>query len=195
MTAPGKEPGEMYGPRFAAALDYACRQHHGQRRKGSDSPYITHPLAVASLIGDYGGSEDQAIAGLLHDVMEDCGVARQDIAERFGEPIAAIVAACTDTTQKPKPPWRPRKEAYVAHLRDQPAHIKLVVACDKLHNAQSILRDRRRASVGETVWDRFSATRDDVRWYYGAVVDALGAGWSHELLDELRRTVAQLSEP
>ncbi|MBW2454272.1 MAG: HD domain-containing protein [Deltaproteobacteria bacterium] len=182
----------MYGPRFAAALDFACAKHHGQRRKGAGSPYITHPLAVASLIGDYGGDEDQAIAGLLHDVMEDCEVERQEIAERFGDPVADIVAACTDTTQKPKPPWRPRKEAYIAHLRDQPPHTKLVVACDKLHNAQSIDRDRQRSSVGEAVWTRFSAARGDVLWYYGAVCEALAHGWSHELLDELTRTVARL---
>ncbi len=193
MTTPAHDPRPMYGPRFAAALDFACTQHEGQRRKGSGSPYITHPLAVASLIGDYGGDEDQAIAGLLHDVMEDCEVSREEIAERFGAPVAEIVTACTDTTQKPKPPWRPRKEAYIAHLRDQPARTKLVVACDKLHNAQSIDRDRQRSSVGEAVWSRFSAERADVLWYYRTVCEALGRGWSHELLDELRRTVAQLS--
>ncbi|RLB62513.1 MAG: phosphohydrolase [Deltaproteobacteria bacterium] len=182
----------MYGPRFAAALEFACTQHHGQRRKGSGSPYITHPLAVASLVGDYGGDEDQAIAALLHDVMEDCDVKRSEIADRFGAQVAEIVAACTDTTEVPKPPWRPRKEAYIEHLRTQSPHIKLVVGCDKLHNAMSILRDLGRASVGEVVWTRFSADRTAVLWYYRTVAEALAHQWDHELLDELRRSVNQL---
>ncbi len=182
----------MYGPRFESALAYACSQHHGQRRKGSGAPYITHPLAVASIVGQYGGDEDQAIAALLHDVMEDCDVSREAIAARYGERVAGIVDACTDTTETPKPPWRPRKEAHIAKVRTKPAPIKLVIAADKMHNALSILRDRGRPSVGEAIWDRFTADKASVLWYYRAMADALADGWDHDLAAELSRVVDRM---
>lgn len=177
----------MYGPRFESALAFACSHHHGQRRKGSGAPYITHPLAVSSIVGQYGGDEDQAIAALLHDVMEDCEVTREQIQTRYGERVASIVAACTDTTETPKPPWRARKEAHIAKVRDKSSDVKLVVAADKMHNAICILRDRRR--VGETIWDRFSADKDSVLWYYRAMSNALLEGWDHDLGRELVFTV------
>jgi (p)ppGpp synthase/HD superfamily hydrolase len=182
----------MYGPRFESALAFACSQHHGQRRKGSGAPYIIHPMAVASIVGHYGGDEEQAIAALLHDVMEDCDVTRDQIAARYGERVAMIVDACTDTTQQPKPPWRARKEKHIAKVRAQSSDVKLVVAADKMHNALSIQRDLRRASVGESVWERFSADRDSVRWYYQTMAQALSDGWDHELAHELNTTVALL---
>ncbi len=182
----------MYGPRFESALAFACSQHHGQRRKGSGAPYITHPLAVASIVGHYGGDEDQAIAALLHDTMEDCGVRYEEIAARYGERVARIVAACTDTTEQPKPPWRPRKEAHIAKVQSEPAEVKLVICADKLHNAQSILCDLRRATVGASVWDRFNAERDDVLWYYRAIAEALAHDWPHELCSELHHAVGEL---
>lgn len=184
----------MYGPRFESALAFACAAHFGQRRKGSGAPYITHPMAVASIVGAYGGDEEQAIAALLHDVMEDCGVSRDNLAARYGERVATIVAACTDTIEQPKPPWRARKEAHIAHVRGQPGEAKLVMAADKLHNAQSILRDLRRPSVGEAVWGRFSADKPDVLWYYGAMAEALGEGWNHELHGELAHAVERLND-
>jgi (p)ppGpp synthase/HD superfamily hydrolase len=183
---------EMYGPRFESALAFACSAHFGQRRKGDGAPYITHPLAVAALVGQYGGDEDQAIAALLHDVMEDCGVSRAVIEARYGSRVAIIVEACTDTTERPKPPWRPRKEAHVQRARREPPDVKLVIAADKLHNAHSILRDLRRRSVGEAVWQRFSARRDEVIWYYRAMAEALAADWDHELAAELGHAVARL---
>ena len=149
-------------------------------------------MAVASIVGQYGGDEDQAIAALLHDVIEDCGVAESRIRDRYGSRVAAIVAACTDTTERPKPPWRPRKEAHIAKVRGQPAEVKLVMAADKLHNALCILRDGRRPSVGEQVWSRFSADKPDVLWYYAAMADAIGEGWDHELHGELKHAVARL---
>jgi (p)ppGpp synthase/HD superfamily hydrolase len=184
----------VYGPRFESALAFACSQHHGQRRKGSGAPYITHPLAVSSIVGQYGGDEDQAIAALLHDVMEDCGVTREQIEARYGDRVAGIVAACTDTTEQPKPPWRPRKEAHIARVRTKPAEVKLVVAADKMHNALCILRDRRRPTVGEDVWERFTADRDSVLWYYRSMAEALTEGWDHELGAELLVTVERLHE-
>lgn len=182
----------MYGPRFESALAFACSAHHGQRRKGSGAPYIIHPLAVASIIGQYGGDEDQAIAGLLHDVIEDCGITREQIAPRYGDRVADMVVACTDATERPKPPWRPRKEAHIAKVRTATHEVKLVICADKLHNALSILRDIRRGSIGHTVWDRFTADKTSVLWYYNAIADALAHDWEHELVAELRANVAQL---
>ncbi len=184
------ERATAYGDRFADALGFATAAHAGQVRKVVGSPYITHPLAVASLVGEYGGDEEQAIAALLHDVMEDCGVSREAIAARFGERVARIVVACTDTTLQPKPPWRERKEAHLAHVRGEPQDVKLVIAADKLHNASCIVRDLHRASVGAAVWARFSASKDDVIWYYRGMADALADGWSDEIVAELKRTIA-----
>jgi (p)ppGpp synthase/HD superfamily hydrolase len=189
---PGMSERPMYGARFESALAFACTSHFGQRRKGDGAPYITHPLAVAAIVGQFGGDEDQAIAALLHDVMEDCDVGRELLAARYGERVAAMVVACTDTTERPKPPWRPRKEAHIARVRREPGDVKLVVAADKLHNANSILRDQRRRSVGDTVWERFSAPRDEVLWYYRAMNEALADGWDHDLAAELASTVARL---
>ncbi|MSP25080.1 MAG: bifunctional (p)ppGpp synthetase/guanosine-3',5'-bis(diphosphate) 3'-pyrophosphohydrolase [Myxococcales bacterium] len=188
-------PTIRFGVRFAAALAFACRSHDGQFRKGSGAPYITHPLAVASLVGEYGGDEDQAIAGLCHDLMEDCGVTYEQLSEAFGARVAGIVQACTDTVIVPKPAWRPRKEAHLAHIADEPADVKLVMAADKLHNATSILHDLHRPTVGDLVWSRFSASRAEVLWYYRSLADALAQGWEHEILGELARAVRSLDAP
>ena len=126
-------------------------------------------MAVASIVAQYGGDEDQAIAALLHDVIEDCGVTGAQIKDRYGDRVANIVIACTDTSEKPKPAWRPRKEAHIERVTIAAPEIKLVVCADKLHNCLCILRDRRRMSVGETVWDRFTADKPDVIWYYNAM--------------------------
>ncbi len=184
----------MYGPRFESACVFACSRHHGQRRKGSGAPYVTHPMGVASLVGDYGGNEDQAIAALLHDVMEDCGVTKEEIAARYGERVANIVDACTDTTESPKPPWRERKEKHLALVRNKPADVKLVLSCDKLHNASTIWRDLGRPSVGDAVWSRFRASKPEVLWYYRTMLEALGDGWEHEVLGELDRVVTAIED-
>jgi GTP pyrophosphokinase len=171
---------------------FASFHHHGQIRKGNGSPYITHPLAVASLVGEYGGDEDQAVAALLHDLLEDCGVKLEEISSRFGERVADVVSWCTDTTEQPKPPWQQRKEAYLARLGGAPPDARLVITADKLQNAESIMHDLGRSSVGELVWTRFRANRDQELWYFRTVTDVLAAGWSHEILDELRSVVARM---
>ena len=131
--------------RYGKALAYAAEKHAGQKRKGTKIPYISHPLAVASLVLEYGGGEDEVIAALLHDVAEDAGgqEALDEIRAKFGMGVAAIVEGCTDTLEKPKPKWRPRKEAYVEHLQGAPPSVRLVAAADKLHNARAILKDYR----------------------------------------------------
>src|SRR5688572_28956686 len=121
--------------RFREALVYACELHADQKRKGSDTPYVAHLLAVASLALEHGASEDVAIAALLHDAVEDQGgrPTAEEIGRRFGDAVKAIVDACSDTDVQPKPPWRARKERYIAHVEHAPRSVLLVSACDKLH--------------------------------------------------------------
>jgi (p)ppGpp synthase/HD superfamily hydrolase len=183
---------DVSAQRYGKALAYAAEKHAGQTRKGSRIPYISHPMAVASLVLEYGGREDEVIAALLHDVAEDCGgqEALDEIRLKFGMGVAAIVEGCSDTLENPKPKWRPRKEAYVAHLQTAHRSVRLVSAADKLHNARSILRDYR--SEGENVWKRFSAPKEDVLWYYSAVTRALEARGLSPLVEELDRTVGEI---
>lgn len=178
--------------RFGSALTLAHELHAGQVRKGTAIPYVSHVLAVAGIVLDHGGDEDEAIAALLHDAVEDCGGAPvlAEIRHLFGDRVAGIVAACSDTDQIPKPPWQARKEAYLAHLRDAPASVRLVSAADKLHNARAILADYR--EIGEALWARFNATKAQTLWYYRALVEAFAAHGSSSLVLELARTVEEI---
>ena len=179
--------------RFEAALTYATHLHRDQTRKGTDIPYVGHLLGVASLVIEDGGSEDEAIAGLLHDAVEDQGGAPrlEDIRTRFGEGVAAIVAGCTDADTTPKPPWRQRKEAYLAHLREATADVLRVSAADKLYNARAILADYR--ALGEALWPRFSEGRDEILWYYRSLVAIFLERGPARLAGELARAVAELN--
>ena len=182
-----------YGEKFEEALVYAADAHRDQVRKGTGIPYVTHLLAVAAIVGENGGTEDEVIAALLHDAPEDAGGEERltDIRSRFGEEVAGIVAGCTDTYEDPKPPWQERKEAYIAHLVEAPPSVRLVSAADKLHNARSILRDLR--AEGEAVWRRFTGTKEETLWYYRALVDAFGAaGGLKELVGELDEVVGKM---
>jgi (p)ppGpp synthase/HD superfamily hydrolase len=178
--------------RFEDALVYATQAHEGQRRKKTSVPYVSHLLAVCALVLEDGGTEDEAIAALLHDAVEDQGgaVRAAEVRRRFGDRVADIVVACSDTDVKPKPPWRPRKEAYIAHVRAAPDAVRRVSLADKVHNARTILADYR--VVGEDVWKRFSAGGDEQIWYYESLVDAFRRETSSRLLDELARVVGEL---
>lgn len=178
--------------RFEEALVWATRLHRSQRRKGTSVPYVAHLLGVTSIVLQYGGDEDEAIAALLHDAVEDQGgePVLREIERRFGGPVAAIVAGCTDTMTQPKPPWRERKEAYLAHLPDASASVRLVSAADKLHNVRAIIADYR--LLGEDLWGRFTGNRDGTLWYYRALVEAFRAAGTDPLVDELARTVAEM---
>jgi GTP pyrophosphokinase len=178
--------------RFEEALMLANRIHAGQVRKATTIPYIAHPLAVAGLVLQAGGSEDQAIAALLHDVIEDHSdkISLVEITVRFGATVAAIVEGCTDAKTQPKPPWRLRKERYIAHLQDAPADERLVATADKLHNAWTTLSDYR--EQGEQIWERFSGRRAGTLWYYRALVDMLDRPDASPLVAEFKRVVAEL---
>jgi len=180
--------------RFDQALQLAHALHRDQRRKGTAIPYVAHLLSVAALVIEQGGSEDEAIAALLHDAIEDQGgsVARDQIRARFGERVAAIADGCTDAVGTPKPPWRQRKEAHLARLTTASRSVLLVACADKLHNARTLVADYR--VVGEDLWERFHGGRDGTLWYYrSAAAMFRGAEDApRRLADELERTVADL---
>src|SRR6202790_4352965 len=151
-----------------AAPPYAFALHASQRRKGTTIPYISHLMSVAALVLEHGGDEEQAIAGLLHDAIEDVGAEQEAvIAGRFGPRVARIVRACTDADTLPKPPWRARKEAYIAHLEHADRDALLVSCADKLHNARAIVGDLR--THGLAVFDRFTGGRAGTIWYYASL--------------------------
>jgi GTP pyrophosphokinase len=187
-----RSPSPILSDRFADAFRYALELHRHQARKDTPIPYLSHLMSVAGLALEHGASEDEAIAALLHDAVEDQGgvATREEIRRRFGDAVTAIVEGCTDAEVVPKPPWRARKEAYIAHVRSAPPSVRLVSSCDKLHNARSILADYRRH--GEALWARFTGGRDGTLWYYRALVDAYHAAGGSPVLDELERTVAEL---
>lgn len=182
----------MLSERFTQALTYATRLHAQQVRKGSGVPYIAHLLGVASIALEYGADEDEAIAALLHDAVEDQGgeATREEIRRYFGENVTAIVDGCTDADTTPKPPWRQRKEAYITHILTASPSVVLVSAADKLYNAQSILKDYR--VLGDSVWQRFQGGRDGTLWYYRAIVDAFNQTGITPLVAELGRVVSEL---
>jgi GTP pyrophosphokinase len=188
-------PNVPLSPRFEEALRYAFRMHGGQFRKKTGRPYFGHVMGVAATVLQYGGDEEEAIAALLHDVVEDCGghPRLEEIRAKFGERVAHIVKGCTDSFEQDparKPPWRARKEEYVAHVRHADAETRLVSAADKLHNVREILLDLR--THGETIWARFSGGREGSLWYYRALVAAFRDGWSHPIADDFARAVAEL---
>lgn len=178
----------QYSERVDEALVLAASAFRTHIRKGSGVPYLTHLLQVMATVGEFGGDEDQLIAAILHDYLEDIEEASADDLEaRFGARVRRLVEALSDSTVLPKPPWRARKEHYLAHLRDAPADVKLISAADKLHNARSILRDLQ--TLGDALWERFTGRKEGTLWYYAEVVEALAHEWTHPLLDELRGVV------
>jgi (p)ppGpp synthase/HD superfamily hydrolase len=181
--------------RFDRAVLYAIHVHGGQVRKGTTIPYVAHLFGVAALVLEDGGQEDEAIAALLHDAMEDQGGRPRldDIRGRFGEAVAGIVEACTDAETIPKPEWRERKRKYLHHLREvtDPAVLRVATA-DKVHNARAILADVRRDGVG--ILEKFNGKASGTLWYYACLVDVLGARKQGGLTEELGRVVRELRE-
>jgi (p)ppGpp synthase/HD superfamily hydrolase len=187
----------VLGERFEQALQFAAATHRSQVRKGSGIPYVGHLLGVCSLVIEDGGDEDEAIAGLLHDAAEDQGgeAMLDEIRTRFGDHVANIVAACSDTFEAPKPPWQARKQTYIDHLEHQPEPVLRVSLADKLFNARAILRDY--LLVGDPVWTRFKAGRDAQLWYYRELAERFNlllpgrmAAELSEVVDELDRVTA-----
>ena len=180
------------GKRFEEALVYATNLHARQIRKGSNVPYISHLLGVASLVLEDGGNEDEAIAALLHDAVEDQGghATLDVILQKYGPEVAAIVEGCTDAFGLPKPPWRKRKEEYIRHLGQASRSVRRVSLADKLHNARSIrfslLKD------GEALWDRFNGGKEGTLWYYQELVRVFLETGNDPMTQELQSCVSEI---
>lgn len=169
----GDVPVTALGARFDAAFDLASELHRHQVRKGTGSPYISHLLAVCSIVLENGGDEDEAIAALLHDAVEDQGgQATLDlINERFGDRVADIVEGCSESLERPRPPALERKRAYIARLDADGTSksVLLVSAADKVHNLSSTLADHE--LVGDDLWGRFKLTPTEQLGYYRALAN------------------------
>ncbi|GAB4334350.1 MAG: HD domain-containing protein [Calditrichia bacterium] len=189
------DPQKTWGnPRFLDALTFAMKLHGSDLRKGTSLPYIAHILGVCSLVLYDGGSEDEAIAALLHDALEDHPgeISRETILQRFGQEVLSIIESCTDTPADykggPKPPWKERKTTYLEHLRTADQATLRVGLADKLDNARSILADYRK--IGEDLWSRFNVGREEQLWYYRSLVQIFReAGMKGFMIDELEYIV------
>ena len=183
----------MLTQRFVQGMELAMRAHNDQVRKGTCIPYISHPMGVASIALEFGADEDQAIAALLHDAVEDGGAAYEvEIRERFGSQVADIVMGCTDGVPDAaghKPPWKQRKERYLAHLEQADARTLLVSGADKLHNARAILSDLQ--TTGESVFERFTASKEETLWYYTSLA-AVFSRRGVPVAAALTRTVSEI---
>ena len=183
-----------YGERFETALSFAARLHRDQRRKGSGSAYIGHLLGVTALVIEDGGDEDEAIAALLHDAVEDQGglAMLAMIRAEYGERVAEIVAGCTDAFETPKPPWRERKEQYLAHLAQAPAEVVRVSLADKVYNAWAIAGDLRQK--GAYLWERFNGGREGTLWYYRRLVEVFAGLNAGAMFFDLQKAVQEIDE-
>ena len=183
----------MLSERLSQALALAIEAHNGQFRKETTIPYIAHPMAVASIALEYGADEDQAMAALLHDAVEDGGAKYAEvIRSKFGDRVADIVNGCTDGVPDNngiKPPWKQRKESYIAHLKSAPDDVLLVSGSDKLHNARAIVSDLQ--NIGVKVFDRFSSSKEQTLWYYQSLADIFKAR-NTPTAKALNETVAQM---
>lgn len=180
--------------RFVEALGYAAELHLHQRRKGKGQPYVGHLLGVAAIVIQHGGGEEEVIAALLHDAVEDQGgLPRLDeIRAKFGERVARIVDGCTDSYEVSgvKREWGERKRAYIEKVAHAPADVQLVSAADKLANAREILADYR--LEGDAVFGRFQGGKQGTLWYYRALVEVFRKAAATPLVDELDRVVTEL---
>jgi len=180
------------GPRLQRAFRYAAEKHAGQTRKQSAVPYISHLMAVASLVLEAGGDEDMAIAAFLHDVVEDCGgMSRlREVRKQFGARVAKMVEGCTDSFGEPKPEWVERKKDYLREVKHADVNTRLVSASDKLHNVRTILADYRQH--GEAIWTRFTGKKEGTLWYYRALSDEYQRRSPNRITRELEIAVTEL---
>ena len=177
--------------RFGDAVVYAAAAHAGQVKKGTTIPYVSHVLEVAAMVIAHGGDEDQAIAGLLHDVPEDTGgrTRLDDIRSRFGDSVAVMVDGCTDSYDNPKPPWRPRKEAYISRIPTHSSATRLVSAADKVANLRAIIDAYK--VTGDALWTRLAGGPDTV-WYYRTIAQVFRATERTALTERLDHLVDEL---
>lgn len=187
-------PPRPFSPRYDAALAFAARAHAGQLRKGTNIPYIVHPVHVAHTLAAHGFDEDTVIAGLLHDTLEDTPATADAIRASFGDAVLELVLAVTQPSGGDrKGTWRERKQAAIDHLVAGGPAVAALKAADALHNAGATLAEL--DTHGPTVWSRFNGTPDDIVWYYTAITTAcrtcLG---DHALVAALDAVVLELAK-
>lgn len=185
----------MLSHKFNDALSWATTLHQQQVRKVRQTPYITHLMSVAALVLENGGDEEQAIAALLHDAIEDQGVTVEEISNRFGENVATLVAAVTEFHDRPKPEWLARKQMYLNNLRTSPLEAILISLADKYHNACSLEQDL--FFYGEALWqDFFKSRKDETRWFYRELITVYRERGFQDrwLLLELEKTIERIFE-
>ena len=180
--------------KFEAALVYATRLHANQTRKISGIPYVAHLLSVAALVLEAGGTEEEAIAALLHDAVEDQGGSktREEIRQQFGDVVVAIIDGCTECDTYPKPPWEERKKTYLHNLRHASPSVRRVSLADKLHNARSLLADWRQ--YGDSIWNQFKAGREGTLWFYQELLQVYRETGSDFMTEELSRVIRELCQ-
>lgn len=195
----------MLSEKFDEALQLACTLHRDQSRKGIAVPYISHLMAVAGIVLEANSTlnspyiEDMAIGALLHDSIEDQGhqITLDNIEQRFGKRVREIVAGCTDSApmapDAPRPPWRDRKESYLASIPFKSKETQVVSCADKTHNLRCIMQDRR--AIGEAIWDRFTADKEGVEWYYRSLYDAFSRAWhDNPVLPAFKHEIDKLTQ-
>lgn len=187
----------ILGPRFEDALVYGAELHRAQLRKGGLIPYVGHLLIVAGTVIEWGGDEDQAIAAILHDAVEDQGRSGETAAEihrRFDGRVAEFVKGLSDTDETPKPPWKQRKKTYMDKLRNEPIEVVLISAADKLHNSRAILADF--IEEGEGLWQRFTIKDQGglpQLWYYRELLKIYEERLPLRVTRDLRAVVEELA--
>ena len=193
----------MLGEKFDEALKLASDLHREQTRKETPIPYMAHLMAVAGIVLEanayhqFDDIEDIAIGALLHDAIEDQGhkINLEQIREKFGDRVHDLVHDCSDAVieeeHQKKAPWRKRKEAYIAKIKDKPRETLLVSCADKLHNARSIMFDYDR--IGDAIWDRFTAEKDETLWYYEGLCESFTQAWQENpLLPDFKAVVERM---
>lgn len=181
-------------PQFEAALVYATQLHAQQRRKVTHTPYIAHLLSVTALVLEDGGSEEEAIAALLHDAVEDQGgtTTRAEISRRFGSNVTAIVDGCTEPEQTPSMTWKEHKQQYLEQLRQASPQVQRVALADKLHNARSLLINLR--LEGESIWSQFRGGKDNILWLYELQLELFEKVSNSWMVEELERVTKELRQ-
>ncbi|MEM9925246.1 MAG: HD domain-containing protein [Cyanobacteria bacterium P01_D01_bin.50] len=180
--------------KFETALVYAIRLHENQTRKMSGVPYISHLMSVSALVLEAGGNEDEAIAALLHDSVEDRGGSqtREQIRKIFGDEIVAIIDGCTESDTYPKPPWEERKQKYLENLRHATPSVRRVSLADKLHNARSLLEGRQK--FGDETWTKFKGGKEKTLWFYRSLIEVYQQTGSDWMTSEFTRVASELIE-
>lgn len=183
--------------KLSEAFTFANQMHKDQIRTGSGAPYICHIMQVCGLVLEYGGTIDEAMGALFHDLFEDHGdkVTPEQVAKIFGQECVDIALECSDyiitKEGEEKSPWHERKQAYLDKVPHKSNGAKLVTCADKLHNARSIISDYK--TIGDEIWDKFSSSQEDTKWYYMSVYKQLDAsGFNNRIIKDLKATVEQL---